>query len=189
MKAIRTAKIMYIGTSVLLCLAGLLLLLVPAASLRAVCIALGVFMLVFAVSKITGYFSHDPYGLAFQYDLALGILVAVIGLMLLLHPDRAIRAVSILLGLFVLIDGGSKVQTALDARRFGMRGWWLILAWAVLSVAAAVLLIFYPNDSARILMMLAGIMLLIDGSQNLFGSLYMVRTVNRRRHIALEDDN
>ena len=183
MKAIRTAKGMYIGTSMLLCVAGLLFLLVPAQSLRAVCIALGVLMLVFSASKITGYFCNDQYGLAFQFDLALGIFVAVIGLMLLLHPDRAISAVSMLLGLFVLIDGGSKVQTALDARRFGMRGWWLILAWAVLSAIAAMLLIFYPNDSARVLMMLAGIMLLIDGSLNLFGSIYMVRTRKRRRPI------
>ena len=187
MRAVRVAKRLYIGNSALMCVAGLLFMLVPVASLKVVCIALGILMLVFAANKLTGYFSNDQYGLAFQFDLALGIFVAAIGLMLLVHPDRAISAVSVLLGLFVLIDGGSKVQTALDARRFGLRAWWLILAWAILSAIAAMLLIFYPNDSARVLMILAGVTLLIDGSLNLFGSLYMVRTANRRRAPRLEE--
>lgn len=191
-KTIFCAKGLYIGCSVLLCAAGVLFLAMSDAMLRILCIILGALMLLFAGAKIFGYFSKDPYGLAFQFDLALGIFVAVLGVAFLLRKTPTVGQVASFVGIFVLIDGAFKMQTAIDAKKFGMRCWWLILVGAILTEAAAAVLIFFQVETAHLLTNLIGVTLIVDGAQNLFNSLYTVRTMrnlHKERFVSvLEDD-
>lgn len=43
------------------------------------CRVIGAVSLFYGVSKILGYFSHDLYNLAFQFDLALGVFTLIFG--------------------------------------------------------------------------------------------------------------
>ena len=52
----------------------------------------------YGAEKIIGYFSRDMYRLAFQFDLALGIFVAIIGVILLLRPGRVLERVDFIVG-------------------------------------------------------------------------------------------
>lgn len=106
----RAAKAGYIVMSVLFCAAGAI--------------------------KLVGYFSKDLFRLAFQYDLAFGALLIALGAVTLAHLDEAMGFFSILTGVPVLSDGLFKVQIAVDARRFGIRQWWLVLALAMALGAA-----------------------------------------------------
>lgn len=190
-KTIFCAKGLYIGCSVLLSAAGVLFLSMPDAMLRILCIILGALMLLFAGAKIFGYFSKDPYGLAFQFDLALGIFVAVLGIAFLLRKDPSIAQVASFVGIFVLIDGAFKTQTAIDAKKFGMRCWWLILVGALITSVAAVVLIFFQEEAEHVLTNLVGVTLIVDGAQNLYNSLYTVRTMrnlHKERFVSVLDD-
>lgn len=69
-KRIQTAKTGYIIMSLLSCVLGILLIAVPGFSVALLCRIGGAFLILFGV---VGYFSHDIYHLAFQYDLAFGI--------------------------------------------------------------------------------------------------------------------
>lgn len=174
-----------------MCAAGVLFLAMPADTLRLLCIILGALMLLFGGAKIFGYFSKDPYGLAFQFDLALGIVIAVLGVSFLLRKTLSIAQVASFVGLFVLIDGAFKTQTAIDAKKFGMRCWWLILVGALLTSSAAVVLIFFQDEAAHLLTNLVGVTLIMDGAQNLYNSLYTVRTMrnlHKERFISVLDD-
>ena len=57
----------------------------------------------------------------------------------------------------------------------GLNRWWSVLAAALLSAAAGLLLIFNPFAGARALMTLLGITLIIEGVQNLFVVIYTTR--------------
>lgn len=191
-KTMFCAKGLYIASGVLLCALGVLFLCLPDTMLRILCIILGALMLLFAGAKIVGYFSKDPYGLAFQFDLALGVTVAFLGAIFLLRKGMTINTVAVAVGLFVLIDGAFKLQTAIDAKRFGMRAWWLILSGAIITDSVAAILIFFPAEAVHALTNLVGVALIVDSAQNLYNTFYTVRTMrnlHKERFVSvLEDD-
>lgn len=129
----RTAKIGYIVISAAMCVLGILLMALPDFSASVLGVIFGIMMTVFGAIRLTGYFSKDLYRLAFQYDLPFGILLIVLGIIMLIKPDRLLMFSSIAIGLFTLTDGLFKIQIAIDSRRFGISAWWLILLLAVIS--------------------------------------------------------
>lgn len=127
----RTAKIGCYIVSALQLVLGVILIAAPELSANVLCYLLGACLLVTSITRIIGYLSRDLYRLAFQFDLAFGILTAAIGLLLLLRPKAVINLVLLVCGILILTDGLFKIQIALDARGFGIRRWWLILIAAV----------------------------------------------------------
>ncbi len=179
MKYVRAAKNFYIACSVVLSVIGILLISWPAMPIKAAVITLGVVLLVYGTEKILGYFSRDLYHLAFQFDLALGIFVALIGLVVLLRPQSALPLIAIIVGLLVVVEGVFKIQTSVEAQRFGLARWWLILIGAILSTGLGLLLLFDAFQDET-LMTFVGIALLIDGLQNLFNALYTIKIMGSK---------
>lgn len=88
-RPMQVAKTGCIVMSVLFCALGALLLFMPELSASLIGVLIAAMLIVFGLIKLTGYFSRDLYRLAFQYDLAIGILLVALGLMLLTKPGRA----------------------------------------------------------------------------------------------------
>jgi len=125
----KVAKTGYIVLSILLCALGILLICKPNFSLTVFGIAAGVCLVLFGIFKIVGYFSRDLYRLAFQYDLAFGILCIALGVMVILIPADVIQTICIAIGIGVLMDGLLKIQISIDSKRFGILQWWMILGF------------------------------------------------------------
>lgn len=192
MKYLRSARNFYVVCSALLCVLGILLICWPTMSAKVLCVILGVVSLVYGIEKIIGYFSKDIYHLAFQFDLALGIFVGIIGVVLLIHPGSVMSLVAVIIGIFMLVEGVFKIQTSVDAQRFGLGKWWLILLGAVLSILLGICLIFDPFQGGAMLMTFVGISLLIDGIQNLFNAFYTIKimqTAHQDGPIYLDSDD
>ena len=84
----KTAKFGCAASSVLFCIFGILLMIFPGISISLIGTLVGCSMIVFGIFKIIGYFSKDLFRLAFQYDLAFGILLAVLGVIVLIKPGE-----------------------------------------------------------------------------------------------------
>ena len=176
----RVAKIGYIAVSAALCFFGVLLIVKPEISLAAFGLFTGIVLIIFGIIKIVGYLSRDLYRLAFQYDLACGILVIALGIMVILEPNDVIETICIAVGITFLLDGLLKIQISIDAKTFGIRQWWLILSVALLTVVIGVLLVFRTSGSVRALMVLLGISLLADGIMNLTTVLSTVKIIHHQ---------
>ncbi len=187
MKTIQKAKWCYIICSILFCLFGLCLIIWPTISAKTLCYVLGGIAILYSLTKIIGYFTRDIYRLAFQFDLALGIFFAVLGLLLLLQPSYILALLPVIIGLLIFVDGIFKVQTAIDAKRFGLTKWWGILLGAVLCIALGIFLIFSPLEGGKVLMILIGVSLLVDGLQNLFNAIYTVKILNHAKTVDSEE--
>ena len=185
-KAIRAAKIGSILLSVLTCALGLLLALRPGLSLFLIGRVVGATMVVFGVVKLVGYFAKDLYRLAFQFDLAFGILLITVGAILLAKPLGTAGLLCAALGVVLLADGLLRVQTALDARRFGLNTWWLMLALAVITGAVGALLALCPATGAEALTQLLGISLLAEGALNLCVAVCAIKIVAHQRPDVIE---
>lgn len=176
----KTAKTGYIIISVMLCVLGILLIVIPDFSAKMLGIMMGILMIVFGSVKLVGYFSRDLYRLAFQYDLAFGLLLIVLGVLLLIYPANLMNFFCIVLGISILMDGLFKIQIAMDSRQFGIRKWWLILLWAVVAGIMGLLLVIRPTESVRALMILSGITLLAEGFLNLSTVLTVVKIIRHQ---------
>lgn len=182
----RAAKIGYIVMSVLFCGMGIGLLLMPEISAMWIGRLLGIFMIVFGGVKLVGYFSRDLFRLAFQYDLAFGLLM-VLGIVVLSHPGDTLNVLAVLSGIPVLADGLFKIQIALDSRSFGIRRWWLVLMLAALTCGVGTVLVFRPSAGVAAVTMLMGISLLLDGILNLSVALCTVKIIAHQRPDIRED--
>lgn len=182
----RAAKIGYIIMSVLFCVIGLVLILVPETAFTWLGRLLGIFVIVFGGIKLVGYFSRDLFRLAFQYDLAFGILLVVLGILTLSHPNDTMSFLAVILGIPVLADGLFKIQIALDSRRFGIRRWWLILILAVLTCAVGIVLVFRPAVGILVMTVFMGVSLLLDGILNLCVALFTVKIVANQKPDVIE---
>lgn len=130
-KIIRAAKTGYIILSAIFCGLGILLMTDPRLSVALIGDIVGIVLVAFGIIKLIGYFSKDLYRLAFQFDLAFGILLIALGLALLIKPESAMNILCMILGIEIIADGLFKIQTSLDAKRFGLNTWWLMLSLAM----------------------------------------------------------
>ena len=182
MKLIRCAKAGYIVSAVAFMALGLILTIWPEMSMITISYAAGAIVLASGIVRIVGYFSKDLYSLAFQFDLALGIFTVLIGIVFLLHPQWLISAIPFFVGIFVLVNGLFTFQTSLDSKRFGMKYWWVMLIFSVLSSALGIVLIIDPFTGAGVLTILVGVTMMCTGVEKLFLALYTIVINKKNKH-------
>ncbi len=173
----RIAKLGYIILSVALCALGVVLMACPGLSARRLGLLCGGVFLAFGAVKLVGYFSKDLFRLAFQYDLEFGILMAVLGGLTLVRPGSPSSVICTGLGVLVLADALFKIRITLDARRFGISAWWVILAIAVAAALLGAVLMFSPRKWLRLLL---GITFLAEGLMSMSTALAMVKIIRHQ---------
>ena len=174
---IRAAKLGYIILSAVFCALGIWVIVRPDSSAALLSRMVGIMMIAFGIVKMIGYYSRDLYRLAFQHDLALGILTIAMGLLIALRPNWALNLLCLLLGIEIITDGLFKLQTSLDARRFGLPTWWLMLAFAVVAGGVGIALVIAPAESGQAMVKLLGASLVADGVLNLCVALCAVKII------------
>ena len=180
MNDIKGIKNMYSVLTACLIIVGLVLLAIPGIALNAVCIIFGIYLIIYGVVKIIGYFAKDVYQLAFQFDLALGIVAAIVGIVFICKTSSIVQILSTCIGIVMLIDATLKIQTSLDSKRFGISSWWLMLVMAIMVAAVGIMLILMPGETTKVMIRLIGLNLCLDGVLNL---IIVVNTVPRMWHV------
>ncbi len=146
-------------------------------------IVLSVLCILVGGAKILGYFSNDLYRLAFQFDLAIGLFLAIIGVLTLVVGGKDPLGTVRLFGVYIFIDGLLKLQTAIDARKFGIARWLVILLTAILMVGVGIvgLLASYLEQISQLIVL--DISLTLDGLVNIWITAYTVRVRARKKNL------
>ena len=144
MRNLKIVKNAYSIMTVCLILVGAILLFWPQMGLDMICKIYGIFLVIYGIAKLSGYFARDLFQLAFQFDLALGIASLIFGFVMIFRTGYAIEFLAGLIGVFMLIDAVFKIQTAIEANRFGIERWWMILVIALIVAIIGVLLLIQP---------------------------------------------
>lgn len=94
----------------------------------------------------------------------------------------------VVFGIFIVVDGCSRIGSAIDlAKRKGEK-WWMLLLFSIVSIALGALLIWHPFGAAVSVVMLCGILLIVEGALNLGCILYAameLRTLDRMANAAV----
>ena len=185
----RVAKTGYIAVSILLAVLGIVLIAWTTFSVNALGVICGILLILFGGVKLVGYFSKDLYRLAFQYDMPFGILLIILGIIMLIHPGNLASFICVVFGLSVLISSLFNIQTALDAKKFGINQWWLIFALSVIAAVWGLILVFRPSEAADVMAVLLGITLLFESAVNICTVVTSVKIVkNQHPDVYVEED-
>ena len=179
MKVLKKVKIVYSIVSFMLLLYGIFLMIYPKIGIQWIYKIGGILFIGIGIAKVIGYFSKDLLQLAFQHDLAMGIVSIVIGILMLIWTKDMIRILTICLGLFMLMEALLKIQTAIDARQIGMKSWWLILIIGLITAVIGGLLAVAPLRGTRLIIRVIGLTILAYGVMNLYVVQNTVNTFRR----------
>ena len=161
---LRVARDGYTVMAVVCYIAGIVCFLPGTIPPMAACVTCGLILVCYGIIKIIGYLANDLYCLAFQYNLACGILLIVLGVILLACNVRLYQYLNMGAGMLILLDSLLTIQTSKDARTFGLPTWHIILILAILAGIFGVLLLVDPAGVAREI--IGGCALLADGLLN-----------------------
>lgn len=177
MKQLQLARTGYIGISILFYCAAAVYLLNQSLSQTALCCFSGIVLIVYGIIKVIGFFSDDLFCLAFQYDLAVGILMLVLGIIVLVKAPQCAPYLPIGLGWIALLDSLLKIQMSKDAKQFGLERWKSILVTAIITGAASVLLICLGTNRSGLRILTACVL----AAEGILNHYVVVLTVKLRK--------
>lgn len=166
MKKLQFARSGYILISFVFYVAAVIYLIFPDLPPLALSCFSGVILILYGIIKLVGFFSEDLYCLAFRYDLAWGLLLMVVGVLLLVKNVSVAQYLTPGLGWISLLDSLFHIQMAKEARDFGIKEWKLVLGLSIAAGVLSVLLIIRGFPSPQATHILACIVLLACGAIN-----------------------
>lgn len=172
MNVFKRIKWAYVLLSVFLLVLGILLVANPDTSMITICRILGGCVLAVGVIKIVLYFVREVEGVAIRYDFAVGAFCIIVGAMLLWRAPTMVGFISVVVGLFILVDSVFKLQVAIDSRRMGATSWWVTLLFTCVCMVMGGLLVFDPFSGQQVLATVMGVSLIADALQNLCTVIY-----------------
>lgn len=181
MNKVKIAKYSYIISSAILMLSGCLILFVPNITIAISGKLAGAAILLAGIAKLYGYFSDDLYKIAFQFDLAFGILTIMLGGYLLFFSNGFQEYVTMAIAAFVIVNSLFTVQNSLEAKTFGVTTWWILLIGGILAAAAGTLAMIMSGGNYLSALISTGAALLLDGIQNIIVAVFAVNADKNKK--------
>lgn len=151
---------------VLLIVAGVLALLMPAVAALATALLFGWLLLFSGIFELVHAF-QTRHREGFGWRLASGILTFVLGLAIVFVPVAGVASLALLVGGFLF--AGGIARTVLAFRIKPLEGWGWVLFDGVLSIIVAILIaIGWPASSIGLIGFLTGFTLVFGGLWRLF---------------------
>ena len=161
---------------------GMMLLIMPQTSLLWICYAFGAVVLITGIVCLIQYARIRGTGFTAPFMLVGGVITAGLGIFTLAKPQVVASFLPIVFGIFIVVDGLSRIGSAIAlAKRKGQK-WWVLLLLSIVSVALGILLVLHPFGAAVSVVMVCGILLIVEGAMNLGCILYAameLRTLDR----------
>jgi len=158
-----------IALSVLMILAGILAIALPAAGGIAVEVFVA-WMLVFsgAVHLVFSWYTRTAGG--FVWELLVGILYVVIGAYLLMHPATGLAALTLALAIYLFVEAVLEFVLGFSLRPLPGSSW-LFLDGIITLILAVLIWKTWPSSTEWVIGTLVGISMLFSGTSRLFLSL------------------
>ena len=187
---IKNFKWGYLLFAVLFTAGGLCFLTFPEDALKGVRIGIGVTAIVFAVAFIALTLANEERGFRFWAKMVLGGVAAVCGGFMIFSRQGAFEYLTFIAGIYLMIDGAFKLQTAILSKRYRSAVWWIMLVLAAAAISFGTVLIRVQFDFSEELVKVSkilGIAFTIDGIQNLLSIGYLYYVEHKTRETLRED--
>ncbi|GFI62305.1 hypothetical protein IMSAG049_01487 [Clostridiales bacterium] len=185
MELIKKALIAYVSFAFIFVVLGICFLAWPQTSILTICYILGAVTLAWGMIKISVFVKGKSKSFLSQFNLILGIFLAVTGALLIVFPKFIIPAIPIVIGIMITFDGFHKIKVGFEAKSMGHESWWLIEIVSLITIVFGVCLILNPFDATNAMVRLLGFALLVDGLQNI---IVIINTFRLMSQIILQEN-
>ena len=180
-KILKNMKSNAIFSAVLTALYGLVLTIWPDTSAKTLCYVIAGVVIAVGIGYVIQYIRKDVAKDFYRKDLVYGLFAITLGIIGLVKVEMVESIIPVVLGIFVLFSGISKLQNAFDMYRLKQSNWLVILIIAVLNVIFAIILITEPVWVVGMLFRLIGIGLLFSGITDLVTMLFFTSKISSER--------
>lgn len=168
MKFLKRLKTNIVISALLCILLGIVLVVWPDLSIQVVCTAVGAVLLIGGGVRLAVYFMSRDGSVYAQMNLIMGIILAVVGVWILLQPDKVLAIIPIIVGIVIILHGANNLRQAFTLCRDKYDKWWVVLILGLLTVGFGVLLVLRPFEALDTVVMLIGISLIFDGISDIW---------------------
>lgn len=151
--------------SIITIIVGAVLLFLPNLSKKIVGVITGIIFILFGIITAYKYLKRDGAKI-YSLNLVFSILYLVLGLVIIVFPFSVMEFVTVCLGLFLIINGATKINYGLWLKRGNSGAWLVTLVAGILLVILGIMIVFNPF-TAFALTQITGAFLIISGVLNL----------------------
>lgn len=148
-------------TSLVTAVMGVVLLFLPSLTNKVVGIITGIIFLLSGLNSIFKYF-HREGAKIYSLNLVFGVLYILLGGIIIVYPFSVVDFITICLGIYMIINGLSKMNYAVWLKKGEEDSWLVTLVSGILIAVIGILVVFNPFASLTITK-LAGAFLIITG--------------------------
>ncbi len=154
-------------------LIGIFMCVWPVGTAEMMCVIAGAALIVGGVIRAAAYFKKKDYGLIPRVDFASAALLVLMGALLASKPDIFMSLVPFILGVLILVNSVFQLQTALELHSVRYGTWWYHLAVSLGCGMLALIMMFDPFGSYRIVAVFMGLAFIVNGAADLYTALYL----------------
>ncbi len=166
------SKWIYVLASVVFILIGLMLIFDPSGTGNLLSFIFGGALLAYGAFRIISYFNKNKGEKNVTADIIIGVLFAIGGLTIIIMHDSILTFIAFVIGIFLIVDGLLKLQTAINAKRAAIPSWWLVMVISIICIVLGACLVFVRSIQGNALWLALGVALLFEGIQNLISAIY-----------------
>ena len=158
-------------TAIVAIVLGIVFVADPNGSGDAVCKVAGVAMIVLAAAMLIRYFTSKQL---FPENLIFSSVLLLLGIFFIAKSGVVMTVLGLFFGIFLVIDGASKIRDGIDAAKAKIQGCWIWFILALLTIVLGVLVMFGES-----VMTLLGVSLIVDGVSDIVTTLWLSAGVRK----------
>ena len=170
--------------SIILFVLGLLLLTNPEGILHAISYTIGIILMVWGIIPIISFFSNKERETYLEFSFVIGVFALIFGLIVMLNPNMIGSIIPVLISIWMIINGITKLSYALSLKECKSTTSTII---PLLILVCGIILIFNPFGTAIAITQLVGIFLLIYSTLDIIECFSIKKAVKARDKIKKDD--
>ncbi|WP_251373781.1 HdeD family acid-resistance protein [Janthinobacterium sp. JC611] len=141
---------------------GVITLALPGVTVLSLLMVFAAYALLGGGASVVGAFSNRKHGGDWWALLLLGICGLAVGMLTIIYPLLTTFALIVLIGVNALISGVFDIVLAIRLRK-AIRGEWLLVLNAIISIAFGILILAFPAAGTFALVWMIGVYALLTG--------------------------
>lgn len=146
--------------SIILFIVGLFLLVKPETTLHAISYIVGIILILWGIVPIISYFTNKESQSYLEFSFIIGVFSLIFGVIIIINPDIIGSIIPLLLGIWMVINGITKLQCVLSLRKNNVDTTTSMVISLVILICG-IILIFNPFKGAVVLTKIIGIFIII----------------------------
>lgn len=173
----KSTTIMWFVASILMIAAGIVCFALPVGtSIRVFSYIVGALVLCMGIVELVMFFTSGIVGGGMF--LADGIITTLLGIFFLANVNVVEAILPIVFAMWFIYEGISELVLAIQAGKFNVSNWWVLLIFAIIEIIFGFVALFDPISSAISLTVLVGIFLFVRGLSMLGDWIVALRVKN-----------